>query len=57
MVYMLAEMNDFNLFKLTPKEGRLVIGFGKTYIIDPQNKTVIPVDEDYVAKQKQQSSN
>ena len=53
MVYMLCEMNDFNLFKITPTSGRIVIGFGKTYLIDYQNKMVIPVDEDYVAKQKE----
>ncbi|MFQ1013403.1 HugZ family protein [Gilliamella apicola] len=57
MVYMLCEMNDFNLFKITPTSGRIVIGFGKTYLIDYQNKMVIPVDEDYVAKQKEQNDN
>ncbi|PXY99911.1 HugZ family pyridoxamine 5'-phosphate oxidase [Gilliamella apicola] len=57
MVYMLCEMNDFNLFKITPTSGRIVIGFGKTYLIDYQNKMVIPVDEDYVAKQKEQNNN
>ena len=57
MVYMLSEMNDFNLFKITPTSGRIVIGFGKTYLIDYQNKMVIPVDEDYVAKQKEQNDN
>ena len=52
MVYMLCEMNDFNLFKITPTSGRIVIGFGKTYLIDHKNKIVTPVDEDYVANQK-----
>jgi Putative heme iron utilization protein len=55
MVYMLCEMNDFNLFKITPTSGRIVIGFGKTYLIDHKNKIVTPVDEDYVANQKKQS--
>ena len=54
---MLSEMNDFNLFKITPTSGRIVIGFGKTYLIDYQNKIVTPVDEDYVAKQKEQNDN
>lgn len=57
MVYMLSEMNDFNLFKITPTSGRIVIGFGKTYLIDYQNKMVTPVDEDYVVKQKEQNDN
>ncbi|MCX8618468.1 pyridoxamine 5'-phosphate oxidase family protein [Gilliamella sp. B2923] len=58
MVYMLAEMKDFNLFKITPTAGRLVLGFGKTYIVDHQNNLITPVDEDYVANQKsQQASN
>ena len=55
MVYMLCEMNDFNLFKIAPTSGRIVIGFGKTYLIDHKNKIVTPVDEDYVANQKKQS--
>ncbi|MCX8650844.1 pyridoxamine 5'-phosphate oxidase family protein [Gilliamella sp. B2776] len=57
MVYMLCEMNDFNLFKIKPIKGRVVIGFGKTYLIDHQNKMITPVDETYVANQKKQSDN
>jgi heme iron utilization protein len=57
MVYMLAEMKDFNLFKITPTIGRLVIGFGKAYIIDHQSKIITPVDEGYVANQKQEQEN
>ncbi|MCX8662470.1 HugZ family protein [Gilliamella sp. B2911] len=57
MVYMLAEMKDFNLFKITPTVGRLVLGFGKTYIVDHQNNLITPVDEDYVANQKIEQAN
>ena len=52
MVYMLAEMKDFNLYKISPTVGRLVLGFGKTYIVDHLNNLITPVDEDYVANQK-----
>lgn len=57
MVYMLAEMKDFNLFKIRPTVGRLVLGFGKTYIVDHQNNLITPVDEDYVANQKIEQAN
>lgn len=54
MVYMLSEMKDFNLFKISPMQGRLVIGFGKTYQIDHQNNSITQVDESYIANQKAQ---
>lgn len=54
MVYMLAEMNDFNLYKITPTVGRVVIGFGRTFIYDHQTKAITPVDESYLANQKAQ---
>lgn len=54
MVYMLSEMKDFNLFKISPMQGRLVIGFGKTYQIDHQTNSIIQVDESYIDNQKAQ---
>ncbi|MCX8596476.1 MULTISPECIES: hypothetical protein [unclassified Gilliamella] len=45
------------MFKITPTLGRLVLGFGKTYIVDHQNNLITPVDEDYVANQKIEQAN
>lgn len=57
MVYMLAEMKDFNLYKISPTVGRLVLGFGKTYIVDHSNNLVTPIDENYIANQKSEQMN
>lgn len=51
-VDLLASMADFNLYKITPTRGRLVLGFGKAYLINNLTKEITHVDKDYIAKQK-----
>lgn len=50
---MLTSMKDFNLYKITPISGRLVLGFGDAYLLDNQTKNIIHVDKDFIAKQKE----
>lgn len=52
MVDLLVTFPDFNLFKITPSHGRLILGFGEAYLIDNQTKTITHVDKDYVAQSK-----
>lgn len=47
-VDLLVSMNGFNLYKISPTEGRLVTGFGKAYVIDFVNDTATHVNNDYL---------
>ncbi|MGK7933141.1 MAG: HugZ family protein [Microcystaceae cyanobacterium] len=43
-ITMIASLSDFHLFKLTPTNGRLVLGFGGIYEIEEDNlETLVPV--------------
>lgn len=50
IVGMLRGLSDFKLFRLTPKEGRYVVGFGKAYTIDLSAGELIHITEDQVKK-------
>lgn len=52
-VDLLVSLNDFNLYKLIPTKGRLVVGFGKAYLLNAQTKEIIHVDKDLIKQQKQ----
>lgn len=52
-VDLLVSIADFNLYKITPTQGRLVLGFGKAYLINHQTNVITHVDKDYIAKQKE----
>ena len=43
VVNLLRSLSDFHLFALRPENGRYVIGFGRTYIIDMNDGSVRPV--------------
>ncbi|MGL4668215.1 MAG: HugZ family protein [Saezia sp.] len=51
-VDLLLTINDFNLYKIHPSKGRLVIGFGKAYLINAETNEIIHVDKDYIQQQK-----
>jgi len=51
-VDVLVGLNDFNLFRLEPHEGRLVIGFGKAYLLNTKTREIIHVDKDVLNKQE-----
>lgn len=50
-VELLVSLKDFNLYKLTPTEGRLVVGFGKAYLLNAQTNEIIHVDKDFIEQQ------
>ena len=39
-INLLAAMPDFQLIRLTPQRGRLVVGFGQAFELDPRNWSV-----------------
>lgn len=55
-VDLLTSLNDFNLFKITPSMGRLIIGFGQAYIMNHQTKEIIHVNKDYITEQNQRAN-
>lgn len=50
IVGMLRGLSDFKLFRLTPKEGHYVVGFGKAYTIDLSSGELIHITEEQVKK-------
>ncbi len=45
LVTMLRQLPDFQIFQLTPKSGRFVVGFGAAYAVDPTNcDRLIPLE-------------
>lgn len=55
-VDLLTSLNDFNLFRISPAMGRLIIGFGQAYILNNQTKEIIHVDKDFIAQQNQKNN-
>lgn len=51
-VNVLAALDDFNLFRLEPREGRLIIGFGKAYLLDGRTKSFVHVDKGVLESRK-----
>ncbi|AZS50548.1 hypothetical protein DM558_07040 [Entomomonas moraniae] len=49
-VELLKIMPDFQLFKATPEQGRLIIGFGKAFLLDANTGQVTQVDRDLLGK-------
>ena len=43
-IQMLANLQDFHLFELVPKSGRLIIGFGKAFNLDGMTIDATPID-------------
>ncbi len=38
---LLARLDDFHLFRLSPRHGRLVAGFGQAYVVDPRDWSLL----------------
>jgi len=51
-VDVLVGLEDFNLFRLEPHEGRFIIGFGKAYLLNAKTKEIVHVDKDVLNSQK-----
>ncbi len=54
MAQNLAQLGDFNLYKLTPSEGRYVKGFGQAFQVSGNDLVdILHLDEGHVSKEKQ----
>lgn len=49
-VELLKTMPDFLLFEATPEQGRLILGFGKAFLLDANTGQVTHVDKDLLGK-------